>query len=145
LETNPAESTTSFPDEVSTTHTSFVDVTTIAYDYQFPFKTYVSRDLLRNYTVAGVPDDDEGRLFVEGIVDDILAAITGRIPGTSIGYGTSFAIQFQFLAQHRRRPMPEVLKLRALFGPWDSDPEVYVSRVLEPGSSGHAADESPAF
>ena len=117
---------------------SFVDVTTIAHDYQFPFKTFVNRNLLRNYTVAGVPDDDEGRLFVEGIVDDVLAAITGRIPGTSIGYGTSFAIQFQFLAQHRRRRAPECLMLRALIGPY-SDPEVYVSVV--PGS--HANCEAP--
>ena len=117
---------------------SFVDVTTIAHDYQFPFKTFVNRNLLRNYTVAGVPDDDEGRLFVEGIVDDVLAAITGRIPGTSIGYGTSFAIQFQFLAQHRRRLVPECLMLRAMIGPW-SDPEVYVSVV--PGS--HSNCEAP--
>jgi hypothetical protein len=124
---------------------SFVDVSSISFASAFPFRTYASRNLLNRYTIAGIADDDEGRLFVEGILGDIFAAITGAMPAVSVSYGRSFAITFEFVAQHRQRPMPAVLKLRALFSPCDTDPEVYVSMVPEYGSSGDAPEESAAF
>jgi hypothetical protein len=115
---------------------SFVDVTAIACACGCPFQTYVSRSLLTTYTIPGVADDDEGQLFVESILDDMFAAITGQFPSVSVSYGRSFTTTFEFLAQHRRRPMPEILNLSVWVGPCDKNARIYVSI---------ASDEGPPF
>jgi hypothetical protein len=114
----------------------FVDVTAIARACGCPFPTYVSRSLLTTYTITCVADDDEGQLFVESILDDIFAAITGQFPSVSVSYGRSFTTTFEYLAQHRRRPMPAILNLSVWVGPFDKNPRIYVSI---------APDEGPPF
>ena len=73
-----------------------------------------------------VGDDDEGRIFVAYLLDEILTAISGQFPAISISYGDIVAISFEFVAQPRQRPMSEFLDLCAWFSHWNSGPEVHV-------------------
>jgi hypothetical protein len=123
----------------------FAVVSRIAFASGFPFHTYVSRAFLREYTISGIPDDDEGELFVEAMIGDIVAALGGELPATSVSYGRTFSLSFDFPAQHRQRSSPEVLTLFVLFGPWEWTPEVWVWVVPEMGSSSDALDQDPPF
>lgn len=116
----------------------FVDVTSIAVECRFPFKTRVSRHLLNAYTLPDVGGDDEGRIFVTYLLEEILAAISGQLPANSISYGDNFTISFEFVVQPRQRPMPETLDLCAWFSPWTPEPEVHVWILSEADDIGSA-------
>ena len=124
---------------------NYVDASQTARAARFPFQTFISKALIQNYTISGIGDDDEGRLFVCSLVDDILAAISGRLPATSVSHGKSFSIVFGFSAQHRRRLAPERLRLQVLFGPWDKDPQVHVSIVPHLCCSSGRCSNPPRF
>ena len=123
---------------------SFVDVTSVAMDQGFPFRTYASRSLLMEYTLPGVWGDDDGSLFTGSMIDDILEAISGRLPCVSVSFGTSFAVEFEFMAEHRRQRTVRILKLRALIGPY-MDQEVYLCIVPEQQLDCEVPRDSAAF
>ncbi len=112
----------------------FADVTGIALECRFPFKTHVSRRLLKTYMVPGVAHDDEGRILVEALLSDTVAAMTGQLPSSSISFGKSFELMFTFVAQRRRGQMSEKLNMTVLFGPYDADPEVFIYATPQPSS-----------
>jgi hypothetical protein len=67
------------------------------------------------------------------LVQEIDAALEGRIPSRLVSYGKFLAIDFAFLAQRRRTSSEEVLNLRAVLGPCDgSHPFVCVARQDPP-------------
>jgi hypothetical protein len=117
----------------------YVNVTSIAAECGFPFKTFVSRRLLRAYTLPDFRDDAERRLFVAYLLDEIWAAMLGQLPSaSSISYGNSFALFFEFVAQPRQLPMPEILDLCSWFGPWEPETAVHVWIASGPDSGGDA-------
>jgi hypothetical protein len=121
----------------------FVDVTALAFECGFPFRTYISRPLLTDYTVSGIADDDDGRILVESIFQEVLAAMTGEVPSASVSYGPSFELTFEFVAQSRRHPMPTIINLHALIGPWN-DPLVHVWAASKPAACGDAPEADSA-
>ena len=86
----------------------------------------MNRRLLSAYALPDVGDDDEGRLFVACLLDEIWASILRKLPTTSISYGNSFTLYFEFVSQPRQRPMPEILDLCSWFGPWEPETAVHV-------------------
>ncbi len=124
---------------------SLADVTAVAFACGCPFRVYVSRHLLSTYTISGVAHDDEGELFIENLLGDVFAAMTGQIPSTSISHGKSFSMTFECVVEHRRRSTLEILKLSVLIGPCDGDLKIYVSIAPEARSGGDALNESNAF
>lgn len=123
---------------------SFVDVTSIALDCRFPFTTHVSRSLLATYTISGVADDHDGRIFVECILNTIEKAMAGTIWSINVSFGRSLEMHFKFVAQHRRWLTPETVKLCALLGPWDA-PEVFVWLCPRRTGSNDPLAQQPVF
>ena len=107
---------------------SLTDVTKTARQWDAVFALRVHPELLGRYTVPNVADDDEGYYLVGALVQEIDAALEGRIPSRLVSYGKFLAIDFAFLAQRRRTSSEEVLNLRAVLGPCDgSHPFVCVA------------------
>lgn len=124
---------------------AFVDVSDIAYGAGFPFTTLVQRELVQNYTLSGIADDDEGRLFVVSVFDDVIAAILGKLQAWSVSHGNTFTITFDFPAQHRRQSMPEVLTLAACFGAWDEGSRVHISIAARAEHGGEGTADQSRF
>jgi hypothetical protein len=109
------------------------DVTKTARQWDAVFAMRVHPELLGKYTVPNVADDDEGYYLVGALVQEIDAALEGRISSRLVSYGKFLAIDFAFLAQGRRTSSEEVLNLRAVLGPCDgSHPFVCVARQDPP-------------
>jgi len=112
---------------------SLTDVTKTARQWDAVFAMRVHPDLLGKYTAPNVADDDEGYYLVGALVQEIDAALDGRMPSQLVSYGKFLAIDFAFLARRRRTSSEEVLNLRAVLGPCDgSHPFVCVARQDPP-------------
>ena len=93
----------------------------------------VHPELLGKYTAPNVADDDEGYYLVGALVQEIDAALDGRLQSRLVSYGKFLALDFTFLARRRRTSSEEVLNLRAVLGPCDgSHPFVCVVRQDSP-------------
>lgn len=67
------------------------------------------------------------------MVQEIDAAIHGNMPRGLVSYGRFLGIEFPLLVQRKRGSEEEMLNLRAVYGPCDSDkPVAYVFRVGPP-------------
>jgi len=102
----------------------FANVSAIAFESGFPFPTYICRKFLATYTLAG-SGDDEGELFVAVLLTEVDAALNAVHPTRNVSYGHSFSMEFETVAQHRRRPMPDIVTVKVFFGPWH-DPVVHI-------------------
>jgi hypothetical protein len=112
---------------------SLTDVTKTARQWDAVFAMRVHPELLGKYTAPNVADDDEGYYLVGALVQEIDAALDGRMPSRLVSYGKFLAIDFTFLARRRRTSSEEVLNLRAVLGPCDgSHPFVCVVRQVPP-------------
>ncbi len=69
--------------------------------------------------MPNVTDDDEGYYLVGALVQEIDAALDGRLQSRLVSYGKFLALDFTFLARRRRTSSEEVLNLRAVLGPCD--------------------------
>jgi hypothetical protein len=98
---------------------SLTDVTKTARQWDAVFAMRVHSELLGKYTAPNVADDDEGYYLVGALVQEIDAALDGRMPSRLVSYGKFLALDFTFLARCRRTSSEEVLNLRAVLGPCD--------------------------
>jgi hypothetical protein len=112
---------------------TLTDVTKTARQWDAVFAMRVHPELLGKYTAPNVADDDEGYYLVGALVQEIDAALDGRMPSRLVSYGKFLALDFQFLARRRRTSSEEVLNLRAVLGPCDgSHPYVCAVRQAPP-------------
>ena len=100
---------------------ALTNVTTTARQWHAVFGLYVHQEILGKYTVPNVGDDVEGYLLVGALVQEVHAALEGRLSSRLVSYGRFLGIQFAFLAQRRRDSTDEVLNLKVVLGPCDSD------------------------
>ena len=71
--------------------------------------------------------------LVGALVQEVDAALDGRMPSRLVSYGKYLALDFTFLARRRRTSSEEVLNLRAVLGPCDgSHPFVCLVRQVLP-------------
>ena len=98
---------------------SLTDVTKTARQWDAVFAMRVHPELLGKYTVPNVADDDEGYYLVGALVQEIDAALDGRMPSRLVSYGKFLALDFTFRARRRRTSSEEILNLRAVLGPCD--------------------------
>lgn len=86
----------------------------------FNVQLYVESHLLRWYYIPDFPDED-GIALVGELLDHIDLVLASRVRAMRISYGEWLALRFEFVAQHRRRAMPEVLTLQSHLGPCAGD------------------------
>jgi len=98
---------------------SLTDVTKTARQWDAVFAMRVHPELLGKYTAPNVADDDEGYYLVGALVQEIDAALDGRLQSRLVSYGKFLALDFTFLARRRRTSSEEILNLRAVLGPCD--------------------------
>jgi len=91
---------------------SLTNVTKTARQWDAVFAMRVHSELLGKYTAPNVADDDEGYYLVGALVQEIDAALDGRMPSRLVSYGKFLALDFTFLARRRRTSSEEVLNLR---------------------------------
>lgn len=111
---------------------ALTNVTTTARQWHAVFGLYVHQEILGKYTAPTVGDDVEGYLLVGALVQEVDAALEGRLSSRLVSYGSFLGIEFAFLAQRRWDSTDEVLNLRVVLGPCDSDHLVAWVFLLKP-------------
>ena len=105
------------------------NVTRTAKEWGFPFAMRIQPELLRNYTLPHICDD-EGYFLVGQLTLIIDGVLEGLLPPELVSYGKYLAFNFTLAAQHRRRNTVEIVELGVVIGPCDGRrPVVYVWRI----------------
>jgi hypothetical protein len=111
---------------------ALTDVTRNARQWGALFGMYVHRELLGRYTAPGASEDETGSLLVGALVQEVDAALAGEVETRLISYGRYLGIEFSFRAQRRRDSTEELLNIRAVVGPCDSDRPILCVTRLDP-------------
>jgi len=76
--------------------------------------------LVRNFFIPLAPDD-EGVGLVHALLEDLYTALAEHAPSTRVSHGSWLSLYCEFIAQHRKKTMPEILHVRFLIGPCTSN------------------------
>jgi hypothetical protein len=108
---------------------NFTDATSTARAAGHNVLLHVETELLRQYFISALPDDD-GIGLVSLLIERINYALEEKLPTPRESHGEWLGMRFGMVVQHRRRPMQELLQLQILMGPCTADaPAVFVLRT----------------
>ena len=94
--------------------------------------------LIRNYVIPAL-QDDEGIALISAIIECLHLALCEQVHSIRVSHGTWLSIHCEFVAQHRRKQVPEILNLRFLLGPCTSDDPTVFVLLTPPPSDDEAA------
>ena len=119
---------------ISSLRLSLRNVSCTAKQWGFLFALRVQPEILRNYTVPRILDD-EGYYLVGRIVMLVDAVLQGRLRRRLVSHGKYLSFEFKLWVQHRRRATEEILELQILIGPCDGRRPVAYVWLIEPVDS----------
>ena len=97
------------------------------------FAMRVDPEVLGKYTAPNVGEDEDGYFLIGALVQEIDAVIAGQVPiSRLVSYGKFLVFEFPFRAQRRRSSAEEILNLRVVHGPCDSNHPVVCVLKLDP-------------